>query len=280
MKFSRRFFPVFLALCLLFILLPRAWSFTNSQKQILADLKTAEIIYLGERHDSQADHQAQLAIIEYLQANNPQIAIAFEMFQRPYQIYLDQYLAGKISENQLREKSEYDQRWGFDWEFYAPILRLAKAQQLPAIALNTPTEITRKVAREGLESLSTSEMTYIPPKSEINQDNEEYRQQILAVYQQHTGGKSQGFDRFFLAQVLWDETMADAIAKFWQAHPEYQIIVLAGKGHIAYGYGIPSRVQRRLGDRVSQRSVFLGDAPQLSPTETKKPADYFWQGQN
>jgi uncharacterized iron-regulated protein len=29
------------------------------------------------------------------------------------------------------------------------------------------------------------------------------------------------------------------IAKFWQAHPEYQIIVLAGKGHIAYGYGIP-----------------------------------------
>lgn len=168
----------------------------------------------------------------------------------------------------------------FDWEFYAPILRLAKAKKLPAIALNTPTEITRKVAREGLESLSTSEMTYIPPKSEINQDNEEYRQQILAVYQQHTGGKSQGFDRFFLAQVLWDETMADAIAKFWQAHPEYQIIVLAGKGHIAYGYGIPSRVQRRLGDRVSQRSVFLGDAPQSSPEETKKPADYFWQGQN
>ncbi|MCA2692667.1 MULTISPECIES: hypothetical protein [unclassified Microcystis] len=34
MKFSRRFFPVFLALCLLFILLPRAWSFTNSQKEI------------------------------------------------------------------------------------------------------------------------------------------------------------------------------------------------------------------------------------------------------
>ncbi|MFM7788781.1 MAG: ChaN family lipoprotein, partial [Microcystis panniformis] len=121
---------------------------------------------------------------------------------------------------------------------------------------------------------------YIPPKSEIKQDNEEYRQQILAVYEQHTGGSSQGFDRFFLAQVLWDETMADAIAKFWQAHPEYQIIVLAGKGHIAYGYGIPSRVQRRLGDRVSQRSVFLGDAPQSSPAETKKPADYFWQGQN
>jgi uncharacterized iron-regulated protein len=279
MKFSRRFFPVLLAICLIFIFLPKAFSFTDSQKQILKDLKTAQIIYLGERHDSQADHAAQLAIIQHLQASNPRIAIAFEMFQRPYQIYLDQYLAGKITENELREKSEYDQRWGFDWEFYAPILRFARAKQLPAIAINTPTEITRKVAQEGLESLSTSEMTYIPPKSEINTDNEEYRQQILSVYQQHTGGKSQGFERFFLAQVLWDETMADAIAKFWQAHPGYQIVVLAGKGHIAYGYGIPSRVKRRLGDRIQQRSVLLGYDPQLWQKETSKPADYFWPHQ-
>jgi uncharacterized iron-regulated protein len=280
MKLSRRFFPVLIAICFIFIFLPKAFSFTDSQKQILKDLKTAEIIYLGERHDSQADHAAQLAIIQHLQASNPRIAIAFEMFQRPYQIYLDQYLAGKITENQLREKSEYDQRWGFDWEFYAPILRFARAKQLPAIALNTPTEITRKVAQGGLESLSTSEMTYIPPKSEINTDNEEYRQQILSVYQQHTGGKSQGFERFFLAQVLWDETMADAIAKFWQAHPHYQIVVLAGKGHIAYGYGIPSRVKRRLGDRIQQRSVLLGYDPQLWQKETSKPADYFWPHQN
>jgi uncharacterized iron-regulated protein len=198
------------------------------------------------------------------------------MFQRPYQIYLDRFLAGKITESELKEKTEYEERWGFDWEFYAPILRFAQAQKLPLIALNTPTEITRKVAQEGLDSLSTSEMTYIPSKSEINTDNEEYRQRILAVYQQHTGGKSQGFEGFFLAQVLWDETMADAIAQFHQTHPQYQIIVLAGKGHIAYDYGIPDRVRRRLGNQIEQKTVLLGEDAQNWPRQANAVADYFW----
>jgi uncharacterized iron-regulated protein len=276
MKLLKYFWPLVIAVCLIFILIPQAISFTDSQKQILGDLKTADIIYLGETHDRPQDHAAQLAIIENLQAYNPRLAIAFEMFQRPYQIYLDRFLTGKITESELREKTEYEQRWGFDWQFYAPILRFAQAHKLPLIALNTPTEITRKVAQEGLDSLSTSEMTYIPPKSEISTDNGEYRQRILAVYQQHTGGKSQGFEGFFLAQVLWDETMADAIAKFHQTHSQYQIIVLAGKGHIAYGYGIPDRVRRRLGDQIEQKTVLLGEDAQNWPTEANAVADYFW----
>lgn len=276
MKFSKYFLSLGIALCLILLLIPKGLGFTSTQMQILEDLRAAKIIYLGETHDSLEDHQAQLAIIQNLQAHNPRIAIALEMFQRPYQTYLDQFLAAKITESELREKTEYDQRWGFDWEFYAPILRFAQTKKLPLIALNTPTEITRKVAREGLDSLSTSEMTYIPPKSEISLDNEEYRQRILAVYQQHTGGKSQGFEGFFLAQVLWDETMADAIAKFSQTHPQTQIIVLAGKGHIVYGHGIPDRVRRRLGDKIVQRSVLLGDDGQSWPKKASPVADYFW----
>ncbi|NJN62127.1 MAG: ChaN family lipoprotein [Coleofasciculaceae cyanobacterium RL_1_1] len=54
------------------------------------------------------------------------------------------------------------------------------------------------------------------------------------------------FDRFFAAQVLWDETMAEAIAQAYRDDPDRQIIVLAGRGHIAYNFGIPSRVQRRV----------------------------------
>jgi uncharacterized iron-regulated protein len=276
MKFSKYFLSLGIALCLILLLIPKGVGFTSTQRQILEDLRAAKIIYLGETHDSLADHQAQLAIIQNLQAHNPRIAIALEMFQRPYQTYLDQFLAAKITEGELREKTEYDQRWGFDWEFYAPILRFAQTKKLPLIALNTPTEITRKVAREGLDSLFTSEMIYIPPKSEISLDNEEYRQRILAVYQQHTGGKSQGFEGFFLAQVLWDETMADAIAKFSQTHPQAQIIVLAGTGHIVYGHGIPDRVRRRLGDKIVQRSVLLGDDGQSWPKKAAPVADYFW----
>jgi uncharacterized iron-regulated protein len=275
MRFSKLVPRFLIGLFAIFLLVPAVWSLIPRQEKILDDLAGADIVYLGETHDSREDHKAQLEIIQRLHARDPRIAIAFEMFQRPFQDYLDEYITGSIDEERLFEKTEYDDRWGFDREFYAPILRFAREKKLPLIALNTPTEITRKVARGGLESLSPSEMTYIPPKAEIRTDNEVYRQKIRAVYERHTGGNSRGFENFFLAQVLWDETMAEAIADFYRQNPKVQIIVLAGEGHIVYGYGIPDRVKRRLGDRVQTRSVLLGYDEQL--WQRGKPADYYWE---
>jgi uncharacterized iron-regulated protein len=255
----------------------------NRPEVILPELAQADVVYLGETHDNPEDHQTQLEIIQKLQQRNPKIAIALEMFQRPYQNVLDRYLAGQVSEQELLEQSEYNQRWGFPWRYYGPILRFAKEKQLPVIALNTPTEVTRKVAREGLESLTTKQRQFIPPFSEIRTDNAEYRQLIVKAFQRHQAaahGSSADESRFFLAQVLWDETMAEEIAKSLKANPDYQVVVLAGQGHIIYGYGIPSRVARRLNDKqLVQRSVLLSP-PKEAPVDTDKPiADFVWQHQ-
>lgn len=249
----------------------------SNQRKILAELAQANLIFLGERHDSVVDHREQWAILQALFRKNPRIAIALEMFQRPYQFALDDYLAKKINEDQLRQKTEYDERWGFDWNFYAPILRFAQQHQLPLLAINTPTEITRKVASGGLNSLTTEEKRWIPPIQEIMTDDPGYRDYLHQIYQQHqqdAQGNSDRFDRFVEAQVLWDETMAEAIAHFALSHPDYQIVVLAGRGHIIYNYGIPERVQRRLG-AVKMRSVFFGDEL-YPPKGDRPPVDYQW----
>lgn len=250
-------------------------------EQVLQELVQADVVYLGETHDNPKDHQAQLEIIQKLHQRHPKIAIGMEMFQRPYQGVLDRYLAGQLNEQELLEQSEYKQRWGFPWEYYAPLLRFAKEKQLPVLALNTPTEVTRQVAREGLESLTPEQRQFIPPFSEIRTDNAEYRQLILSAFQQHqqTGhGSSADFERFFLAQVLWDETMAEKIAQFLKANQDYQVVVLVGQGHIVYGYGVPSRVARHLKDQqLVQRSV-LFNPPEDGPAIDDKPiADFVWQ---
>jgi uncharacterized iron-regulated protein len=250
----------------------------SSVSQLLPDLTQANIIYLGETHDSAEDHQNQLKIIQELHKRNPKIAIAMEMFQRPYQNVLNQYLVGQITETELVKKSEYEKRWGFPWELYAPILRFAKENKLSILALNTPSEITRKVSRQGLETLTASERQWIPPFSEIRTDNQDYRQMVLAAFEQHraTGhGNSTDIEKFFLAQVLWDETMAESIAKFIQANPDYQVVVLAGQGHIIYNYGIPSRVKRRLqGKKINQRSVLLSPPEDVIVPKDKQIADF------
>lgn len=212
----------------------------------------------------------QLETIQYLHKRQPKIAIALEMFQRPDQQFLDQYIAGKITEQELLEKTKYNQRWGFPWEYYAPILSYAKANKLPVSALNTPSEVTRQVAREGLASLTPQQRQFIPPVTEIRTDNAEYRQMILSAFEQHQQaghGSSADFENFFLAQVLWDETMAEKIAQFHQTRPTYQIVVLAGQGHIVYGYGIPSRVARRLPKNFVQSSVLLSPPQEVNPNK-------------
>mgnify|MGYP000503463338 CR=1 FL=1 len=251
---------------------------------VLQDLAKAEVVYLAETHDRPEDHQAQLYILQELHRLRPNLAIALEMFQRPYQPAIDRYLAGDLSEMELQSETQYQKRWGYPWEFYIPILRFAKEKKLPVVALNTPTEITRKVSRTGLDSLTLAEQQWIPPKSAIRLEPAAYRDRIRQIYDEiHAGsGNSANFEKFFLAQVLWDETMADRIASTLQKSPDRLIVVLVGQGHVLYGDGIPNRVARRAGTNgflrrpLQQRSLLLNPSQDIQKQAGSAIADYFW----
>lgn len=239
-------------------------------------LLDAEVVYLGEQHDSAADHAAQLAIIERLHGENPDVAIALEMFQRPFQPIIDRYLAGEISEAELVEQTQYEQRWGFPWEFYAPILRFAQTNQLPVLALNAPSEIVRQVSRQGLESLEGDDFRYIPPLSAIDMSNADYQEFVSTAFDSHSSHGNFELDNFFAAQVIWDETMAETIANFKQTSPDTLVVVLAGYGHVIYGYGIPDRVARRLGDALPQTKVLLNFSAEFLDDSAAGIADVLW----
>jgi uncharacterized iron-regulated protein len=241
-----------------------------------AALAGVDVVYLGETHDRPADHEAQLQLIQALHQQHPRLAIGMEMFQRPFQPVLDEYLAGTITAAELRQRSQYDRRWGFPWEYYASILDYARTHQIPVLALNTPTEVTQRVARKGLSALLESDLQWVPPPAEIHTDDAAYRQFLRPIYDEfhHEHGSSQGFENFVAAQVLWDETMAETIANFWLTHPTHQLVVLAGQGHIMYGYGIPNRVDRRIAEELQQRLILLN--PAADRMAEPAIADFFW----
>jgi len=87
----------------------------ESNAAVLAAIAPSKVIYLAETHNDLADHVAQLEIIEAL-AQKGEITIGLEMFQRPFQPVLDAYLSGDITEVELIAQSEYETRWGFDWD--------------------------------------------------------------------------------------------------------------------------------------------------------------------
>lgn len=208
---------------------------------VLADKR---VVFVGEIHNRYEHHLTQLEIIRQLHAIHPHVAIAMEAFQQPFQRYLDAYVAGELSERELLRDSEYYQRWRFDFRHYAPILRFAREHRLPVIALNLPAELTKKAGRVGIEGLSAADKAALP--EHIDRSDAAYEARLRDVFDQHPHREDQSFDKFLDVQLLWDEGMAERAADYLKAHPQDVLVVLAGRGHLAYGSGIPQRLVRRL----------------------------------
>jgi uncharacterized iron-regulated protein len=217
---------------------------TPTMKQIIPELVHNRVIYVGETHTRYDHHLMQLEIIRQLHALYPQLAIGMEFFQQPFQQYLDAYIRGELDEREMLRRTEYYERWRYDYRLYAPILRYAREHGIPLIALNLPVEITQKVGRDGMESLSDKEQAQLP--DEIDRSDNNYTQRLKEIYNHHPEGQAPNFEQFLTSQLLWDEGMAQRIVDYLNANPHRRMVVLAGSGHLAYGSGIPNRVARRL----------------------------------
>ncbi len=211
---------------------------------VIRQVDGRKIIYVGEAHDRFSHHVVQLEVIKALKGKERKVAIGMEMFPRPFQKDLDDYVSGQIDEKEFLRKTEYLSRWRFDYNLYRPILQFARSEKIPVVALNIQTEIVEKVARGGLDSLSDEEKKSVPAQMDFSDGA--YRERLRKIFQEHKDFPG-NFDFFYQAQVLWDETMAKSIDDFLKKSPEYQMVVLAGTGHLAFGSGIPKRAARRNG---------------------------------
>ncbi|MGB5339773.1 MAG: ChaN family lipoprotein, partial [Gammaproteobacteria bacterium] len=199
-------------------------------------------------------HQTQLEIIRRLHALDPHLVIGMEMFQQPFQNILDDYIAGELDEQEMLRGTEYYRRWKYDFRHYAPILAYAREHGLPVIALNLPVELTDRLSRVGIDGLTAAEHKQLP--AAIDHSDEAYAERLRNIYDQHPGSAGRGFEGFLEVQLAWDEGMAERAAGYLEAHPDEHMVLLAGSGHLAYGSGIPQRLQRRLGDDMA---VILND---------------------
>jgi uncharacterized iron-regulated protein len=214
-------------------------------ESLLPRLAEHRVVYVSETHDRFDHHLNQLAVIRGLHDLDPDLAIGVEFFQQPFQEHLDAYVAGEIGEDEMLERTEYFDRWRFDYRLYRPILQYAREQGIPVIALNVPGELTRKAGREGLDALTPEERARLP--ADIDRSDADYEARLREVFDMHPSREDGGFESFVTVQLLWDEGMAERAARYLDAHPQERMVVLAGGGHVLYGSGIPSRVARRTG---------------------------------
>ncbi len=256
---------------------------TSREAEFMAmvdDLAGADIVYVGESHTSKAHHAVQLLVIDYLYSRGRLHAVGMEMFQRKFQPVLDEYTEGRISEAEMLRRTEWKKRWGYDVALYRPILSFCRQHRLPIVALNVETEIRKAARKVGIKGLPQVMRRTLPP---LDDTDVEHRAYLDKIYRQHlppgTKLDPAKFEAFYRGMLLWDDTMADTVVRWFQTAPETaQIVVLAGTGHIANRYGIPNRVHRRNGkDHATvicmQKQT---DGDNGSALHARRYADFVW----
>jgi uncharacterized iron-regulated protein len=110
-----------------------------------------------------------------------------------------------------------------DYELYKGILDEAKNHRLKVIALNVQRDLVRKVAQSGIEGLSPEDKKKLPKMDLTDQSHRAY---IKSIYKGHQDGSAKDFKKFYEAQSLWDEGMAETLSEFLRSPEGEQKTVL------------------------------------------------------
>lgn len=246
-------------------------------EMMLADLARADVVLVGEQHDDPNTHRLESAILQGLMRRQVPLTVSLEMFERDVQGPLNQYLAGTMSEEDFLKSSRPWPRYGTD---YRPLVEMAKGHGWRVIAANVPRRLAADVSKTGQDGYDKAKAEDKPwMAAELQCPKDTYYDRFVEQMSGHpAAGKDAGKDpaadakaaaeqralveRFYLAQCLKDETMAESIATSF-ANPDGRpgaIVHYTGSFHSDFGQGTAERVRRRLpGRRVAVVSMIPDD---------------------
>lgn len=223
-----------------------------SFEELIAELSQSRVIYVGEQHTDKTHHDIQLKVIKGVFENNPGMAVGMEMFDRSYQSILDQWSKGELDERTLLRKTHWYANWRFDFSLYRDVLNFIKDNRIRLVGLNIPNHIPSKIREGGIDSLRSDEKKHLPQQIDTTDTaHREYLYKLFEPHQHHFKGSVE-FEDYYMAQCVWEDGMAEAIAQTLSADA---MVVLAGNGHIQFKYGIPNRAFRR--NQADFRTVYL-----------------------
>ncbi len=234
--------------------------------EMMMDLESVQVVYVGERHTDPLHHRIQLEILRRLAKVHPRMSVGMEMFDHTYQPVLDRWSRGELNWQAFLEQTHWYANWRYKASLYEDILKFIKQHHIPLIGLNIPFSIPPKISIGGVASLNAYEKKQLP--AAIDLTDSAHREYVKKVFEGHHIPGRNNFENFYEAQCAWEDGMAAAVAGHLAGGP---MVALMGDGHIIYKFGVPERAFKRTG--ASYRTVYL--APAGSSAELAY-GDYIW----
>lgn len=234
---------------------------------MMMELTRADVVFVGEQHDDPATHKLERAILEGLLRRKIGVTVSLEMFERDVQQSLNEYLTGKLSEEAFLKASRPWPRYATD---YRSLVEIARAHNWPVVASNIPRRLASQISRQGLDSINAlpeADRKMVAAQHQCPMDD--YFKRFTEAMNEHPAGDPKASDkkeekkdekkvaeekamveRFYFAQCLKDETMAEAIAAASPTSNGSQTknitVHYNGAFHSDYKLGTAARVIRRM----------------------------------
>ena len=181
-----------------------------SYNKMIKELSKCDIILFGEQHNNPISHWLEYEVTLDLKRLR-KITLGAEMIEADNQASLNNYLSGKINLNQFEQEARLWPNYKTD---YAPLVELAKENNISFVATNIPRRYASEVYRNGfeiLDSIQSYEKEWIAPLPIAFDSELPNYKKILTMIGDH------GSPRLVMAQAIKDATMAHFILKNYES---------------------------------------------------------------
>ncbi|WP_272698678.1 ChaN family lipoprotein [Desulfovibrio sp. Fe33] len=214
-----------------------------SLAEVVAEARKYDYILIGEGHRNPVDHKVQQALLEALSGNGDGLSLGLEMVAVDKQQELDDFSKGQVDLDALPAELEWSGNWGYDFGLFRGLFAIAKRNGVPVAGLNAPSSVTRKISKEGLDGLTDAEkgllpVEIVPPAT----DQRAFLDAVMTLHRDKDANDSGERERFHLVQSIWDSKMAAEAVRLRRQY-DWPVLVVAGAGHVEYGWGIAKRIR-------------------------------------
>ncbi len=211
-------------------------------EEMVKRLEGKAVVFLGEVHNDQRHHDAQLIFLRSFLSQYGPFNMALEALPHWTQEKVDLFLKGDLTEREFLEVVECDRVWGFPYFMYRPLVDLVSSSGGNLIAMGVELSEVRGV----LEKMEGEGLRTAPPLDALF-GPKPYTEELKKFYDSVPVHKGTGdFKNFLRAQALRDEFMARNLLKGFKRYPK-RTVALMGNGHLINYWGVPARFLSHLG---------------------------------